>query len=74
MIDELPMRVNRRESNPPAQDARAAIGHFQHCARHWAIAPRTYPRGVFKFRLLAEAQAARAQVAERQLIAPDHSR
>ena len=32
------------------------------CARYWALAPRTYPRGVFKFRSLAEAQAARERV------------
>ena len=30
------------------------------CARYWALAPRVYPRGVFKFRSLEEAQAARA--------------
>jgi hypothetical protein len=36
----------------------------RHCARYWAIAPRVYPRGVFKFRSLAEAQAAREGVAD----------
>jgi hypothetical protein len=34
----------------------------RHCARYWRIAPRTYPRGIFRFRSLAEAQAAREQV------------
>lgn len=34
----------------------------RHCARYWAIAPRSYPRGVFRFRSLPEAQAARDQV------------
>lgn len=34
------------------------------CARYWKIAPRTYPRGVFRFRNLAEAQAARQRVTE----------
>jgi hypothetical protein len=34
----------------------------RHCARYWAIAPRLYPRGVFRFRGLAEAQAARERV------------
>jgi hypothetical protein len=34
----------------------------RHCAGYWAIAPRSYPRGVFRFRSLAEAQAARARV------------
>lgn len=32
---------------------------FRHCARYWAIAPRTYPRGVVRFRSVEEAQAAR---------------
>lgn len=36
----------------------------RHCARYWAIAPRVYPRGVFRFRSLDEAQKAREQVAD----------
>jgi hypothetical protein len=32
------------------------------CARYWALAPRAYPRGVFRFRSLEEAQAARDRV------------
>jgi hypothetical protein len=35
----------------------------RHCARYWAIAPRVYPRGVFRFRSIAEARAARERVA-----------
>lgn len=34
---------------------------LRHCARYWAIAPRRYPRGVFKYRTIEDAQAARAQ-------------
>jgi hypothetical protein len=34
----------------------------RHCARYWAIAPRSYPRGVVKFRTIEEAQAARQRV------------
>ena len=34
------------------------------CARYWRIAPRVYPRGVFRFRTLAEAQAARERVTD----------
>lgn len=34
----------------------------RHCARYWAIAPRIYPRGVYRFRSLADAQAARDRV------------
>jgi hypothetical protein len=32
---------------------------LRHCARYWRLAPRHYPRGVFRFRTIAEAQAAR---------------
>ena len=32
---------------------------MRHCARYWAIAPKHYPRGVFKFRSIEEAQKAR---------------
>ncbi len=32
---------------------------LRHCARYWAVAPRTYPRGVFKFRTIEDAQKAR---------------
>jgi hypothetical protein len=34
----------------------------RHCARYFQLAPRVYPRGVFRFRTIEEAQAARAQV------------
>ena len=34
----------------------------RHCARYFALAPRAYPRGVFRFRSLEEAQAARAKI------------
>jgi len=36
----------------------------RHCARYWKIAPRVYPRGVFRFRTLVEAQAARERVTD----------
>lgn len=36
---------------------------LRHCARYWAMAPKTYPRGVFKFRTIEEAQQAREQSA-----------
>ncbi len=35
----------------------------RHCARYWVLAPRSYPRGVFKFRSVDEARAARDQLA-----------
>jgi hypothetical protein len=34
---------------------------LRHCARYWALAPRIYPRGVFKFRTIEEAQRARSE-------------
>jgi hypothetical protein len=34
----------------------------RHCARYFALAPRAYPRGVFRFRTIEEAQAARERV------------
>ena len=34
----------------------------RHCARIWALHPRSYPRGVFRFRTIEEAQAARERV------------
>jgi hypothetical protein len=34
----------------------------RHCARYFKLAPPNYPRGVFRFRTIEEAQDARAQV------------
>jgi hypothetical protein len=34
---------------------------LRHCARFRLMSPKTYPHGVFKFRDLPEAQAARAR-------------
>ncbi|MEO6462376.1 MAG: hypothetical protein ABIP29_04820 [Candidatus Eisenbacteria bacterium] len=36
---------------------------LRHCARYWKISPREYPRGVFRFRTIEEAQAARDRLA-----------
>jgi hypothetical protein len=45
----------------PVPDVRRSdVERFlRHCARYWAIAPKRYPRGVFKFRTIEEAQHAR---------------
>jgi len=60
------MRVQRfrsvEEMNraPVIRSLRPDFERFlRHCARYWAIAPRVYPRGVFKFRNIEEAQQAR---------------
>lgn len=45
---------------PVSRSRRPDFEQFlRHCARYWAIAPRVYPRGVFKFRTIEEAQKAR---------------
>ena len=44
----------------PPHEGSDVEAFLRHCARYWAIAPKTYPRGVFKFRTLDDAQAARA--------------
>ena len=51
MIEEMNMA-------PALTRAGADFKRFlRHCARYRAIAPKTYPRGVFKFRNLHDAQA-----------------
>jgi hypothetical protein len=32
---------------------------LRHCARYWQLSPRVYPRGVFKFRSIEDAEASR---------------
>ena len=39
----------------------------RHCARYFKLAPPRYPRGVFRFRTIEEAQDARAAVARARL-------
>jgi hypothetical protein len=34
---------------------------LRHCNRYWKISPKRYPRGVFKFRSIEEAQEARTK-------------
>lgn len=36
-------------------------------ARSWALSPRIYPRGVFKFRSIEEAQEARERVTQENI-------
>jgi len=50
-------------SPAPAADGRVVERFLRHCARYWRIAPRTYPRGVFRFKSIEDAQAARERVA-----------
>ena len=45
-----------------AVEQKAFERFVRHCARYRLISPRKYPRGVFRFRSLEEAQAARVEV------------
>jgi hypothetical protein len=36
------------------------------CAQYWAIAPKRYPRGVFKFRSIEEAHLKHSMLEERE--------
>lgn len=65
----MPVEKYRSAEDMNAAPTRAAAGasferFIRHCARYSKIAPRRYPRGVFRFRSLEEAQAARRQVTE----------
>ena len=52
--------VEEMSRAPIEVGARSGFDAFlRHCARYRAIARQAYPRGVFKFRSLEEAQAAR---------------
>ena len=56
-------RIQKFRSIEEMNKAEIRRGDFEsflrHCARWWAIAPKRYPRGVFKFRTIEEAQEAR---------------
>ena len=57
--------IEEMNSAPILTGAGHAFERFlRHCARYRTIAPRNYPRGVFKFRGIEEAQAARARVSK----------
>jgi hypothetical protein len=52
------------EMNAARVESNAADGFerfVRHCARYWRLAPRTYPRGVVRFRTIEDAQAARSR-------------
>ena len=47
--------IEEMNKAPMPRAGRADFDRFlRHCARYWAIAPRVYPRGVFKFRSIEE--------------------
>jgi hypothetical protein len=48
---------------PPKAPRDGGFDRFvRHCARYRRIAPLVFPRGVFKFRSVEDAQAARAEI------------
>ena len=48
------------QNTPPDVDGSSDFDRFlRHCARYWALAPRVYPRGVFRFRTIEDAERAR---------------
>lgn len=52
--------IEEMNSAPMPESRRPDFERFlRHCARYWAIAPKIYPRGVFKFRTIEDAQNAR---------------
>jgi hypothetical protein len=55
--------IEEMDAAPVVMTAKDGFDRFlRHCARYWKLSPRKYPRGVFKFRTLEEAQAARDKV------------
>jgi hypothetical protein len=49
--------IEEMDRAPRQPSATSNFDRFlRHCARFWAIAPRAYPRGVFKFRSIADAR------------------
>ncbi len=55
--------IEEMNASPVLADSSRSFDRFlRHCARYWLIAPRTYPRGVFKFHTIEEAQAARQRI------------
>ena len=57
--------IEEMNEAPPVDRGRSDFERFlRHCGRFRAIAPRRYPRGVFKFRTIEQAQRARDQFGE----------
>ena len=76
MRTSVPVRKYRSaeemHATRPAEGAASDFDRFlRHCARFRLMSPRTYPRGVFRFRDLSEAQAARVRDSTRRIDAGD---
>lgn len=65
--------VDEMSAAPLPAAAGIAFDRFvRHCSRYRALAPNTYPRGVFKFRTIAEAQRARELIPARPAPGAQH--
>jgi hypothetical protein len=54
--------IEEMNATPAIDPRRGDFERFlRHCARYWQLAPRIYPRGVFRFRSIEEAEAARSR-------------
>ena len=62
-VEKFRSIVEMNASPAPATNGGAVERFLRHCARYWRIAPRTYPRGVFKFKSIEDAQVARERIA-----------
>jgi hypothetical protein len=51
--------IEEMNAAPPLAVASSFERFLRHCARYRILFPRHYPRGVFRFRSVEEAQAAR---------------
>lgn len=52
--------AEQMQNTPPDVHRSSDFERFlRHCARYWALSPRIYPRGVFRFRTIEDAQRAR---------------
>jgi hypothetical protein len=68
MRTEMPVEKFRSGEEMNAAPIRAVEGDaferfVRHCARYAKLFPRRYPRGVFRFHGVEEAQAARERIA-----------
>ncbi len=50
--------MNHAAVREPASDFDRFL---RHCARFWTVAPRRYPRGVFRYRTIEEANASHSR-------------
>ncbi len=63
MVVERYRSVEEMNAAPLPPSTEEGFDRFiRHCARYLRMAPRVYPRGVFRFRSIEEAQEARDRV------------